>query len=334
MRTPRALSYSSLSTLEKNPEEFYLQHLAEVRAAREPQTSAMAVGSAFDAYAKAALHSAIFGPGTDPKYEFIAIFDSQVESHNRDFGLKAGMHVFNCYQFCGAYKDLLDQLLQSIEPPRFEFTVTRDIGKVPFTGKPDCRFVLDLGEGLIDCVYDWKVRGYCSKYGTSPSKGYAICLDCFKADKPSRSQGQEHGLYLAKQFRGMTVNAGYMETCCPAYADQLCLYGWLLGEKPGDETVVLGVEELVSKFMGEGETPRLRYARHRGLCKADYQHKLFARVQEAWTRITGGHFFPEMSSEESQTRCQELEEMAKVLAQDATDTDSWFGSVTKDPYRG
>ena len=39
---------------------------------------------------------------------------------------------------------------------------------VPFTGKPDCRFVLDLGQGRIPCIYDWKVRGYCSKYGAVP----------------------------------------------------------------------------------------------------------------------------------------------------------------------
>lgn len=334
MRTPKALSYSSMSNLEKNAEEFYTMTLAEVRAAREPQTPAMAVGSSFDACAKAALHAAVFGPGADPQYEFTTIFESQVEPQNRDFGLKAGIHAFACYQYCGAYQELLDQLLQSIEPPRFEFTLERTIGEVPFTGKPDCRFVLDLGEDHVHCVFDWKVRGYCSKYTTSPSKGYALCLDCFKSDKPSRSHGREHGLYLAKQFRGMTINAGYMETCESAYADQLCLYGWLLGEEPGDENVVLGIEELVSKPMGEDKPPQLRYARHRGLCKSEYQHKLFQRVQDAWKRITSGHFFPEMTLEESQARCQQLEEMAVTLAQSATDLDTWFNDVTRDPYRG
>jgi hypothetical protein len=334
MRLPKALSYSSLSLLEKQPEEFYMKHLSEVRAAREPQTPAMAVGSAFDAYAKAALHAAVFGPGADPEYEFTAIYDSQVEPQNRDFGLKAGMHAFLAYKFCGAFQDLLDQLLQSVEPPRFEFTLNSDIGEVPFTGKPDCRFVLDLGEGNLHCVYDWKVRGFCSKYTTSPSKGYAICLDCFKAAKSSRSHGREHGKYLAKPFRGMAINAGYMETCAPNYADQLCLYGWLLGEEVGDESVVLGIEELVSKPMGEGNLPQLRYARHRALCKSEYQHALFERVQNAWQRITGGHFFPDLSLEESEARCQQLEEMAVSLAQDDSDLDQWFNDATRDPYRG
>lgn len=330
MRTPRALSYSSFSLGEKNPEEFYMRHLADKAPERERQTPPMAVGSAFDAYVKSYLHTAIFGRGVDPRYEFGTLFESQVESQNWDFALRAGKHVFRAYQFCGAYADLLAQLQQSVEPPRFEFKVEREIDGVPFLGKPDCRFVLDLGEGRIHCIDDWKVRGYCSKYGASPSKGYEICLDCFASDKPSRSHGKEHGLYLAKPFRGITINAGYLETCSDEYADQLCLYGWLLGETPGDETVVLGIEEIVSKFMGEGNPPQLRYARHRGLCKRAYQLKLLERVKAFWARIVSGHFFFDMNKEDSDKRCQLLDEMAASVALNAvSDVDAWMSDVTR-----
>jgi len=328
MRTPHALSYSSFSLGEKNPEEFYMRHLAEKAPTKELQTPPMAVGSAFDAYAKAYLHAAIFGRGTDPRYEFGALFESQVEPQNWDFALHAGKHVFRAYQFCGAYDNLLTHLQQSIEPPQFEFKVEREIDGVPFLGKPDCRFVLDLGEGRIHCIFDWKVRGYCSKHGASPTKGYEICLDCFESDKPSRSHGKEHGLYLAKKFRGITINAGYLETCSDEYADQLCLYGWLLGETPGDEAVVLGIEEIVSKFMGEGNRPQLRYARHRGLCKKDYQLKLLERIKAFWARITCGHFFTEMSQEDNDKRCQLLEEMVSA-ASGVTDVDAWMEDVTR-----
>ena len=335
MRTPEYLSYSSLSSVEKNPEEFYVKRLAEIRPPREPQTAPMTVGSAFDAYAKAALHSALFGPGADPRYEFTAIFDSQVEPQNRDFGLRAGMHALQCYQYCGAYDDLLKELRLSIEPPQFEFTVKGLIGGVPFQGKPDCRFVLDSNLGRIHCVYDWKVRGYCSKYTTSPTPGYALCLDCFRAAKQNKSHGQEHGRYLAKQFRGHTVNAGYFETCSKDFADQLCLYGWLLGETPGDENVVLGIEELLAKpSKEEGAPPQLRYARHRALCKKDYQLALVKRVQAAWKRITSGHYFPEMSQEDSDRRCAVLDDLALGMVTDGNEVDDWFLDVTKDPYQG
>lgn len=328
MRIPKTLSYSSFSIAEKNPEEFYARHLADKAPTREPQTPPMAVGSAFDAYTKAYLHATLFGRSADPRYEFGALFESQVEPQNWDFALGAGKHVFRAYKFCGAYDALLADLKQSIEPPQFEFRIERVIGGVPFMGKPDCRFVLDRGEGRIHCVYDWKVKGYCSKHGASPSKGYATCLDCFPTDKPSRSHGKEHGLYLAKPFRGITVNAGYLETCSEDYADQLCVYGWMLGETPGDETVVLGIEEIVAKFMGEGVRPQLRYARHRALCKRDYQLKLVGRIQAVWARIISGHFFTEMSKEDSDRRCQVLEEMASVPTL-GDETNQWMQSVTK-----
>ncbi len=93
-------------------------------------------------------------------------------------------------------------------------------------------------------------------------------------------------MYKAMDFRGLTINSGYMEFCNDEYADQLCLYGWLLGEKIGDENTVLGIEELCAKFMGEGNPPTLRYARHRGRVKADYQQKLAA---EGGDLLAGHH---------------------------------------------
>lgn len=333
MRIPKYLSYSSLSTMEKNPEEFYVTRLAERRPPREPQSKPMAVGSAFDAFVKAALHAALFGPGADPCYEFSTIFEAQVEPQNRDFGLKAGWHALCAYYYCGAYQKLLAELKQSVEPPQFEFTVLRELGGVPFQGKPDCRFVLDLGEGRIHCIYDWKVRGYCSKSTTSPTPGYALCLDCFTAAKQNKSHGQEHNRYLAKSFRGHTINAGYFETCSQSYADQLSLYGWLLGETPGDENVVLGIEEFTAKPpKTEGEPPQLRFSWHRALCKKEYQLALMKRVQAGWARITSGHYFPEMSQEDSDKRCELLDDMALGLISDGTELDKWFNDVTKDPY--
>jgi len=263
-----------------------------------------------------------------PQFEFPAIFESQVEPHNRDFALKAGKHVFKAYKLCGAYDDLLKQLQQSVEPPRFEFKVDGLIEGVPFTGKPDCRFVLDLGEGRIPCIYDWKVRGYCSKYGASPSKGYAACLDGF-VGKASRSQGKEHAMYKAMDFRGLTINSGYMEFCNDEYADQLCLYGWLLGERIGDENTVLGIEELCAK---PGNPPTLRYARHRGRVKADYQRKLAQKVATCWQAITSGHIFSSLSREDSDARCRVLDEMAVGLMSNGTALDDWFNDVTRPKF--
>jgi hypothetical protein len=329
MRIPQSLSYSSMSLCEKQPEEFFLKYLSNHRPPRLPQVPAMAVGSAFDAYTKSMLAYALFGRAMPSQFEFGTIFESQVEPQCRDFALKAGKVVFKAYKFCGAYDDLLQLLQKSVEPPRFEFTVEGLIGAAPFLGKPDCRFVLDLGEGRIPCIWDFKVKGYCSKYGASPSKGYSTCLDGFASTKPSRSQGKEHGSFLAMQDRGLTINAGYMETCSTDYADQLTLYGWLLGEKPGDESVILGIEELVAKFMGEGNVPTMRYARHRGRVKGEYQQKLFDRVQTVWTQVTSGHIFTDMSKADNDARCVVLEDMALSLVTDTSEEGRWFNEATR-----
>jgi hypothetical protein len=313
----------------KDQDEFYIRYLAEHAAPRLPQEQPAAVGSAFDAYVKAQLNWHLYGRAMSPQFEFSAIFESQVEPPNRDFALKAGKHVFKAYKFCGAYDDLLRQLQQSVEPPRFEFKVDGLIEGVPFTGKPDCRFVLDLGQGRIPCIYDWKVRGYCSKYGASPSKGYAVCLDGFKSEKPSRSQGKEHAMYKAMDFRGLTINSGYMEFCNDEYADQLCLYGWLLGERIGDENTVLGIEELCAK---PGNPPTLRYARHRGRVKGDYQQMLAQKVATCWQAITSGHVFSTLSREDSDARCAVLEEMSVGLMSSGSTLDAWFNDVTRPSF--
>src|SRR5690606_5730332 len=87
MRIPERLSYSSFSMWEKNPEQFYLKYCAETRPPRAPQERPASVGSAFDAFVKAAFHEALFGKGHDPIYEFEALFETQVEPHNRDWAL-------------------------------------------------------------------------------------------------------------------------------------------------------------------------------------------------------------------------------------------------------
>ncbi|MHB8108137.1 MAG: hypothetical protein ACYDH4_12035 [Candidatus Cryosericum sp.] len=325
MRIPKALSYSSLTLWEKQPEEFYIKYLSNHAAPRLPQTPPMAVGSAFDGFVKSTLAYALYGCGMSAQFEFGTIFESQVEPQCRDFALTAGKVAFKAYKLCGAYDDLLSLLRKSIEPPRFEFTVNSLVNGVPFTGKPDVRFVLDLGQGRIPCVFDFKVRGYCGKGNTSPSKGYMTCLDGF-VGKPSRSQGKEHELFKAMDFRGLTINSGFMEFCNSEYSDQLTLYSWLLGENIGDENTVLGIEELCAKA---GTPPTLRYARHRGRVKADYQRKLAERVSTCWQAITSGHIFTDLSREDNDARCEVLDEMAIGLVSDGSKLDQWFSDVTR-----
>lgn len=331
-RRPKSLSYSAVAKYYSDTDEFFLTYLAGNRAPRLPQEDYMAVGSAFDAYVKSTLHSALFGPGSDPKFEFSSIFEEQVEKQNWDFGLRAGKHIWRSYVTSGAYDELLKLLTLSIEPPQFETKIEGIVEGVPFNGKPDLRFRLQLpGFDPVRVILDWKCKGYCSKHGASPSKGYALCRDCYKVPegkKQSQSHGKEHKQYLSTNFRGLDVNTVYMETCNEDYSQQVSTYGWLLGETPGDETVVVWVDEIVAKYM-DGLPPLLRVANHRARVSREYQLKWLDRIKTCWNAIQTGHIFQDISREDSDSRCEVLDSMAVGLQTDGSEEEAFFNECTR-----
>ena len=338
MRKPNQLSHSSLALFEKDHDEFYLKYLSENRPGRLPQTLPMSVGSAFDARVKSSLHEAIFGKGADPVYQFEALFESQVEEQNRDFALQAGNYAFSAYRIAGAYVDLLKLLKKSIEPPRFECTLTGRIGNVPFIGKPDCRFVLDFGQGRISIVFDWKVKSFCSRHSASPGKGYMLCRDGYGTDdgRTSRSHNGSHPLFLAHDFRGLTINQGFIEQYSTEYADQCTLYGWLLGEPIGSEETLVFIDELICKSTGNaaaGEYPLIRVASHRARVCNGYQQKLFERVQNCWEAITSGHVFTDLTREASDSHIGHLEQVATGLATDGSSEETFYNTCTRPQYK-
>jgi len=342
LRIPTYLSYSSQNLFESDPDEFVLKYLAESRPARLLQTGPMCVGSAFDAYVKSALHGELFGKGSDPVYELTTLFEDQVEPHNRDFAWKAGLFCFEQYKRTGSYDELLKLLRQSVEEPRFECKLTGVIGGAPFLGKPDCRFVLDLGEGRISVILDWKVKSFCSKYAASPTKGFMLCRDAYdpiptKAGKlkSSASHMKAHKMFMEHNFRGMLINRDYMESCSESYASQCTLYGWLLGDTVGSEETIICIDELVSKPTGDvlkGEYPLLRVANHRSRVKSSYQFKLEERVKNCWEAITSGHIFTDLTREESDERVAVLDSIATGLASDGSKEENWYSETTRTPF--
>jgi hypothetical protein len=323
MRIPERLSYSGFSLWEKQPDEFYLKYLSDHKPPRIPQERPAAAGASFDAHVKAALYNALFG-ANDPQYTLEALYEAQVEPQNRDWALEVGQHIFLAYQTSGFYGDLMALLRQSKTPPRFEFTVNAEINGVPFTGKPDLQFTLE-----VPIVHDWKVSGYCSKSAVSPHKSYRLCRDGF-VGKPSRSHGKTHGEYLGRDHRGFEINTSFLEVSNPAWADQLSLYGWSLGEPIGGETV-LSIHQIVAK---PANPPQLRVAEYRAIVEPTYQQALSQRLRACWDAITTGHVFPMLSREESDARCQTLDDTAVGLLSDGSSTENWFNETTRERYRG
>lgn len=354
MRKPDAISPSAFMQWEKDPDEYALKYLTEPKPPRMPQPLAASVGSSFDAYVKHQLHGVLFGYGSDPQFEFDTLFESQVESHNRDEAREMGKRAFYDYMHTGSYDELLLLMQGAQEAPQFEFDAELVIDGVPIMGKPDCRFVDMRGNHII---LDWKVKGYCSKYGASPTKGYRMCRDGRDWEKrnitkrqraklkeaeesgktvtiqgkQSTSNGKTHDLYLPFNLNGVEVNMGFLETCNAEYATQLSIYGWIMGEEVGDEEVIVCIDEIVGKYM-DGDPPLLRVANHRARVSKGFQLGLLERIKKLWSAIDSGHIFQDVSREESDERLSMLEMRAKGMTSSGSDEDDWFSQMGRSQY--
>lgn len=327
------MSYSSFSLAEKDIEEFYLKYLADNRPPRRPQEPPASVGSAFDAYAKHLLHLHLFGAHTDEKYEFQTLFESQVEKQNWDFAITAGKRCFKAYEHTGAFRALLEILETAIEPPRFEFDTSGDLFGVPYLGKPDCHALLPND---INFVHDFKVNGYCSKSATSPNKGYMICRDGYVCPKgkQSRGNGTAHKQYVPMDYKGMTIDTGYLEDCSTGWADQLSLYGWSLGEPVGSPNTILSVDQIVCKPVPAGP-PLLRVANFRSRVRKSYQEHLVKRFTGVWEMIQSGYIFRYLSEEESAERMKLLDGQSTAMSDGAVGPHAdFFNEVVRPAFRG
>ncbi len=331
MRSPKFLSYSALTTFEKSPDEYVLRYLAEARPPREPQKQPAAAGSAFDAYEKSDLHALLFGvrANRESDYSFEALFESQVEPHNRDWAREAGKYLKQCYHVSGMHDTLVDLLKGADEDPRFEFSVTGEILGVPILGKPDCEFVRK-GRRV---VLDWKVMGFCAKKsGISPAKGYRLCRDGFESDKPSRSHEQAHPKFRPMDVDGMEVNELCLEDSKTEWADQLSIYGWALGSGDlGDETIYM-IDQLVGKPMPD-QFNLIRVANFRAGIRPSYQQYVADRLVTCWNAVQSGHIFQDRSREESDAEVERLCDQAKRIRANPTSVFSRFCRPTTQ-FRG
>jgi len=293
MRIPKYLSPTSIALWQYDIEEFYQKYLSDNKRAREPQTQPMSIGSAFDAFIKSYLYERLVGDGNN-KYQREAIFEQQVEPHNRDWALVEGAFVFEEYKKAGCLADLMLELKRAIDVPRFEFviedTVTTNIGEIPLLGIPDIFFLNDAGAKVI---LDWKVNGYCRQGNTSPMKGYVKL-------RPGNKIHRDCHLMM---INGVLINvAMHLEDGNKSWADQLSIYSWLLGEDFGSEQMIVGIDQIV------GNRSKLRFATHRLRISPDYQFELLALIEQIWETVNSGWIFRSMTEEESVARCKLLDQ--------------------------
>lgn len=306
MRQVKYLSYSSFTLFEKSPAEFYVKYLAEVRLPREPQNKYMAVGSSFDAYAKAYLHKKFISK-PDPQFEFEKLFETQVEAHNRSFARADGLEVWNAYQKNGGLKDLLEDMNGCIGEPRLESTIEGDIGDgIIVLGKPDVHF---MNREAVPVTHDFKVNGFYGKVAAKPKTGY---LKLFPGMKMHRDASPQ-------RHRGILVNASKpLNMSAPDWAEQLTMYAWVMGAKVGSD-YVLTIDQLCCDPINRQHMT----AKHSALCTTEWQLKLYERLKRAWNAIKSGHIFLDLPYEENLAKIKQL----NMEVNDIKDRDPVFDAV-------
>lgn len=320
MREVKYLSPTSIDLFYKDTQEFYLRYLADNRPPRFPQTQPMSVGSAFDAYIKSYLYETLFGNVT-PEFELDTLFEAQVEEQNRDWARDAGKYCFEQYKDHGALADLMIELEQATEDPRFEFTVEgrvnheANIDGVTLLGKPDVYFHTKEGGAV---VYDWKVNGFCSRSNTSPAKGY-INL---------RPGGKIHPKAFPAPKNGLMINSAMtLDEVNDSWATQTAIYAWLLGEEVGGEFIV-GIDQLACGAAGN-PYPEIRVAKHRCLIAKDFQLEVYNKAVHVWEVIKSGHIFRELTKEASLSRQSMLDQTHAAYDQGDSAEEQWFQDKTR-----
>jgi len=328
MRTPTYLSPTSVSLFFSDRTEFYLRYMAENRPPRIPQTKPMSIGSAFDAYVKAYIDHMLFGGREE--FAFEALFESQVEPHNRDWAREHGEHAFNCYKESGALADLMLELSKATYEPRLESTVQDTVNingtDIVLLGKPDLYFIVNDSHILLD----WKVNGYCGKRSTSPKPGYVMCRGSW-----GRGNGSPHKDAHLMTIHGVNVNiATTLEQIFEQWACQLYIYGRVLGEESGSQFIA-GIEQLACKPGNEGFA-NIRVASFRSRIASEYQKKIDDQLITVWNAVQTRHIFTDLSVEENAERCTQLDEYHLAFDGGSNDPkDQWFKSVTRESdYNG
>jgi hypothetical protein len=299
----RAISPTALHTFESNSTDFVLNYVMKAR--RPAQLKVMSIGSAFDARCKAYLTAELCGG--NEKEVYTQLFESSVEPHNRDWAMKESEQLFEWYRQAGALADLVIELTGFQAIPRFEFSVNRTIiekavhtenatNAIPLTGKPDCYFVNFENAHVI---LDWKVNGYCSK--ASPLAGYVRCRDL---------TGFNEGTYrgtTAIKHKGIYL--GYGVPLKSEWNDQLIIYSWMLGNGEvsfDSEEWILGIEQLACNLNAPNENKKLRVASFRLSREPSAARTLWERLTRMWQAVQRGHYFINLSQEESDFRTETI----------------------------
>lgn len=305
-KIPSYLSPSGLIQFEKCPNTFFLERMAQDPDPRDEQGPAAAAGSAFDYFIKIelarelgrkslelgleglrkTLWDGIYREEDKLLYQGRSVNDIlwclSVEPQHRGEMAPIGKYLLDIYKKNG------------YDPSRFKQV---EIHKkymlqfagftIPIIGKGDALVndeVIDAEKTLVGAIkkissssssssseiaiypFDWKVKGYSSASGASPTAGYY----CIWEDGEIKGSHKNY------------VPDIPFESISDRYAVQLAVYGWQCGLFGKDFPAF--IDEIVIR------PNKIRVAKFRGIITRGFQAKLAERFFTCWRSLQNGDF--------------------------------------------
>lgn len=252
------ISYSSFKQALGCEYEFYLMRLAGMPYMPFPQTRPMAMGYAFESFVKAEI-ARLLG-----KLEYknkLAKLLENIQPEHQDIIAK-GHELFEEYCHCGQLKRLIDEGVEDVELEGHAELgghsiegIVSNFGVIKIFGKPDAV--------MVDRPLDWKVNGFESKWGKSPTPGYVR----------SFTRGVDKGRHEKSQLP--------MELLDPEWATQMVFYNWL--KKGAVVGPMLGAIEQVAI-----SPTKVSFSSFRSSISTTFVEKIFDQLNDLWTRLKDG----------------------------------------------
>lgn len=174
------LSPSSFLEWKRCPELFFLRRLSGHVGIKSRQGIPAAMGSAFDTYIKRYIANKL---GLQDRPDLLLhnlITQVDYDGDERDEILESGHNLATKYVSLGFVDRLLREGVYDVN-----LHLYKSFGNFAILGKPDAAIKTD--SFLIPC--DWKIRGYKSKTGYSPTPGYKVYVT---SDGKSQAMHQRH----------------------------------------------------------------------------------------------------------------------------------------------
>ncbi len=322
---PERYSPSACSKFYSDRAEYYLMYLAPTKAPRMQSTEAMALGNFFDSVVTNAIAIIFYGADdvrTETEFSYETLMEGCHQEHLDNKKLEAiAKDLFAQYKSTGAFaalcKDLrladegsiqLQQALYFNAPAGYTVMGYQDLSYT-------------TGKGSVRHIRDFKCNGYFSKAGITLIKGYqeAYPLDVKRVKYPHKD------CFMSTHKNGFKFSLGCASKNIPQYARQLATYGWALnGNKAPVPELTLGIDQVSCK-RGSPRDPNIMFARTTHFIKEDAQLQLLKEYDFMHETIISGHIFDDLTREQSDAKCVELNNMALGLQDDGSGFNDLIG---------